>query len=407
MFEGLAVWALFIYVLRKLGMPWNLGTQIFTFGGGGAWLVFVWVGMIAWAPMDMTGGALVQSPHVQLRPVSPDVVGEMTKLNVSPNDKVKKGDVVFEIDDTQFQNKLSQSKNEHLVSIENLKTSLQNLDITKKLFDTSLLEIENLKSQISNKKLEINFADKNYERLVIQNKAVKGTVAEADLDYALTTLNVKQGELTNLEINLEKAKVNVEKANVDIEKAEIAVTQSKQNIENLTKSIELLEWKIEAARVKAPSDGFVTNFVVREGQFIGRVPRMYMYTEEKYVLLVINHQGLRNIKPGQYSEFSTPIYPGKVFKGKVHSVIEATGEAQGSINTREDNVIRTVAGKRKGRFHFVRVELEEPEGYDIPLGSYGIGWVSAEKPHEALGFLDVIRGIIIRIKAQIFFVYSL
>lgn len=80
-----------------------------------------------------------------------------------------------------------------------------------------------------------------------------------------------------------------------------------------------------------------------------------MYTEEKYVLLVISHQGLRNIKEYQYAEFSTPVYPGHVFKGKVQSVIEATGESQGSLVAKEDNVIRTVATKRKGRYHFVRV----------------------------------------------------
>ena len=27
MIEGLAVWALFIYILRMIGMPWNKGTK--------------------------------------------------------------------------------------------------------------------------------------------------------------------------------------------------------------------------------------------------------------------------------------------------------------------------------------------------------------------------------------------
>ncbi len=35
MIEGLAVWALFIYLLRMVGMPWNKATKSFAYLGGG------------------------------------------------------------------------------------------------------------------------------------------------------------------------------------------------------------------------------------------------------------------------------------------------------------------------------------------------------------------------------------
>ncbi len=62
MLEGLAVWSLFIYLLRMVGMPWNKFTKAFSYLGGAGWLLFVWVGLITFAPMDMSGGSLVQSP---------------------------------------------------------------------------------------------------------------------------------------------------------------------------------------------------------------------------------------------------------------------------------------------------------------------------------------------------------
>lgn len=46
MLEGLAVWALFIYLLRLVGMPWNKGTKAFAYLGGTSWLLFVWVGLV-------------------------------------------------------------------------------------------------------------------------------------------------------------------------------------------------------------------------------------------------------------------------------------------------------------------------------------------------------------------------
>ena len=70
MLEGLAVWALFIYLLRLVGMPWNKATKSFAYLGGLGWLMFVWVGLINFTPMDLSGGSVVQSPHIQLRPDS-------------------------------------------------------------------------------------------------------------------------------------------------------------------------------------------------------------------------------------------------------------------------------------------------------------------------------------------------
>ncbi|NMS48267.1 HlyD family secretion protein, partial [Vibrio parahaemolyticus] len=51
--------------------------------------------------------------------------------------------------------------------------------------------------------------------------------------------------------------------------------------------------------------------------------------------------------------------------------------------------------------------IDEPEGYDIPVGSVGLAWVSGEKPIGFMAFLDVIRGIIIRMKSQLYFFYSI
>jgi len=64
MLEGLAVWAFLIYLLRLIGMPWNKYSKGFAYIGGSAWLLFVWVGLITYTPMDLSGGSLVQSPHI-------------------------------------------------------------------------------------------------------------------------------------------------------------------------------------------------------------------------------------------------------------------------------------------------------------------------------------------------------
>lgn len=73
----------------------------------------------------------------------------------------------------------------------------------------------------------------------------------------------------------------------------------------------------------------------------------------------------------------------------------------------DQNVAATTVQNLRNKHHFVRLKIEEPEGYDVPVGSVGLAWVSGEKPISFLAFLDVIRGIILRMKSQLYFFYSI
>ena len=45
------------------------------------------------------------------------------------------------------------------------------------------------------------------------------------------------------------------------------------------------------------------------------------------------------------------------------------------------------------------IEFDEPEGYNIPIGATGSGWVSATKPHPMPGFMDIIGAATVRLKS--------
>lgn len=145
---------------------------------------------------------------------------------------------------------------------------------------------------------------------------------------------------------------------------------------------------------------------MREGQLISRIPRLQMYTNEKYVLMRVNHQAIRNVQVGQVAEFSSSVYPGKIFAAEVEGIVEATGEAQGNL-IGFDQSVRSTTSKNLNKHHFVRLKVIETEDYNLPVGSVGLAWVSAEKPISFLNFLDVIRGIIIRMKSQLYYFYSI
>ncbi|CAH6894077.1 HlyD family secretion protein [Vibrio chagasii] len=407
MLEGLAVWALFIYLLRLIGVPWTKPFKMFAYGGGSVWLVFVWVGLITWAPMDLSGGSVVQSPHIQLRPGSTRVTGNIEALHISPNSQIEKGQLIYELDDDSYVIAVKKAKAQLAIAEMAHQAALQDISIAKTNYQASLEDVEIISNQISAAKQDLTLKQRTLKRYVDQNAKVKNTITESVLDQQRTAVEVAKNQLTIIESQYQKSKITANKNLNLIEKSQISEISKQADLQNKKAALAQSEWDLSQTKIYAPSNGYVTNFMAREGQFVGAMPRLKMYSDEKFVLMRINHQAFRNIKVGQEAEFATAIYPGKVFNARVEGIVEATGESQGSLLARETNVRATTGKNVMNKHHFVRLRISEPEGYDIPVGAVGLAWVNAEKPIPFLNFLNVIRGIIIRMKAQIYFLYSM
>ncbi|MGF1718164.1 HlyD family secretion protein [Photobacterium chitinilyticum] len=407
MLEGLAVWSLFIYLLRMVGMPWNKFTKAFSYLGGTGWLLFVWVGLITFAPMDMSGGSLVQSPHIQLRPASTKIKGHVDEIYVRPNEKVSEGQLIYTLDDEQYQ--IALNKAESLLNSSKVSLSIAGEDvrIAKESHSAALKDIEISKNQLIAAQEDLKLKQTTLRRYLEQNNVVKHTITETQMDEQRTAVEVAKAQEVTLQSQLEKARLSANKAQLALEKSQLTVSSRQVDVASEQENVAQAQWNLDQTKVYAPTDGYLTNFIMREGQYVGLMPRIQMYTNEKYVLMRVNHQAIRNVKVGQRAEFTSAVYPGKIFNAEVEGIIEATGEAQGSLLARDDNIRQTTGQNAMNKHHFVRLKLDEHDGYDIPVGSVGLAWISAEKPISFLAFLDVLRGIIIRMKSQIFFIWSM
>lgn len=407
MLEGLAAWALFIYLLRLIGMPWNKATKAFAYLGGTSWLLFVWVGLINFTPMDLSGGSVVQSPHIQLRPDSVAINGKVKHIYIKPNQEVTKGQLVYEIDSEQYEIALRQAEVKKAVAQVALITAQEDISIATANFQSMQQDLVTSESQLKSAKVDFELQEKMLKRYQEQNRVVSNTITASDIDRQISAVSIAKQNMATIESQLKKKAVDADKAKLNITKSTLAVESREADIRSAEQTVAKAQWDLDSTKVYAPTDGFVTNFILREGQLISRIPRLQMYTNEKYVLMRVNHQAIRNVKAGQAAEFSSSVYPGKVFAAEVEGIVEATGEAQGNL-LGIDPSVRTTTGKNlNNKHHFVRLKLDEPQGYDVPVGSVGLAWISGEKPVAFMGFLDVIRGIILRMKSQLYFFYSI
>ncbi len=181
---------------------------------------------------------------------------------------------------------------------------------------------------------------------------------------------------------------------VEVETQRDLVSKAEQDIADL-------QWKIDRALVGAPVDGQVNVQYSSEGQYFGetRPASITMFTNSKFIELRIPDQVYAYIKPKAFAEFYVNAYPGKIFRARVHSITESTGEAQGSLMPTPQSVAQHIMRNSNDVGRTVILEFDEPPGVNIPVGATGQAWIAAEKPIPFLGFLDMVIGFLLRFAA--------
>jgi multidrug resistance efflux pump len=226
---------------------------------------------------------------------------------------------------------------------------------------------------------EIQMASKQAEKARLQTQLGK-------LEKDLKRMGKLRGEV------IPQAEYDAKQAEVDTQRD--LVTKAEQDIADL-------QWKIDKALVVAPVDGQVAVQFSSEGQYFGeqRPAAIHMFTTKKFIELRIPDQVYAFIKPHAFSEFYVDAHPGKIFRARVHSITESTGEAQGSLLGMPQSVTQHVVKGSTDIGRTVILEFEEPDGVHIPIGSTGKAWIAGEKPIHLLGFLDLVIGSLLRFAA--------
>ena len=322
----LVPYLLICWLLVKFGIVKKTAGNFVAMGLGAVFVLFMLLTFTRfYAFIDLTATTTVKAPHIVLN--SP-AGGEIDKIYVTHNQKVKAGDPVY-----------------------SFKTDRYEIQMAAKKAEKSRLQTQLGKLNADLKRL---------------GKLVGEVVPQAEYD----------------------AKV------AEVENQRELVIKAEQDMADL-------QWKIDKAVVVAPVDGQVAVQYSSEGQYFGesRPAAIHMFTNRKFIELRIPDQAYEYIKPKAFSEFYVDAYPGKIFRARVHSITESTGEAQGSLLPTPQSVTEHVMKNINEMGRTVILEFEEPEGVSIPIGATGKAWIAAEKPVHILGFLDLVIGALLRFAA--------
>jgi membrane fusion protein (multidrug efflux system) len=259
----------------------------------------------------VTGGAVMSTENAYVQAdmvgLSTDVSGIVNEVSVHDNQKVAKGDVLFELGDLQFRLALDRSE----AQIGNTRNDLRALQASYR----------NMQTQIEQAMTDVDFNTVNFKRQ--QQLAATNATPQVTLDASRNTLQGSQQKLASLKEQLAGIAANLN-GNPD------------SPIEDHPRYKDALAARNEAARqlahsiVRAPFDGIVTNVPsLQSGQYLAAAATAFniVSTDHVWVQASPKETELTYVKPGQEVTVEVDAYPGQRWVGTVESISPASASS--------------------------------------------------------------------------------
>jgi len=193
----------------------------------------------------------------------------------------------------------------------------------------------------------------------------------------------------------ERARTLLQSRNISQRDADATQTR----LASLSGQLETAEFELEQTTVRAPTDGYVAQLALRPGMRAVAMPlrpvMVFVHNESSFFVGWYRQNSLLRLTIGDEAEVAFDGIPGRVFKGKVISILPALLEGQLQAS---GNLINPMAAPFPGRIA-VRIEITDPafESFrdQVPGGAYAQSAVYSEHLHH----VAIMRKILLRMSS--------
>ncbi|MEC5384730.1 biotin/lipoyl-binding protein [Uliginosibacterium sp. H3] len=382
------VWLIFI---KFKWLPWNTTSQV----------TVVIIPIVGLATMILTLNVVAPSSNdvrviKYVVQVIPQVKGRVIEVPVEPNRLVKKGELLFRIDPTPYQNDLKAAKARLAADEAKLEQSSAGLVDASAGARELREQLKAASGQVAALRPKLELA-----RLrVTQNRELVSTgagdkfaleQAEAnaiELQAQLATATANEAQVTQRL----SGQVNGEQATVASARAQIAT--AKAQVDASRADVASKQWDLDQTSVYAPTSGYAINVQLRPGSYVTAFPvaPAMSFVEETYqVIALYNQNELVAVEPGNEAEIALVSHPGHVIKATVDSIVWAQGQGQ---VMQSGGIPQTGSyPQAPGRFP-VKLNVAEKDR-DLFLAAGATGDAAIFTEHVAA--LHILRKVLIRV----------
>ncbi len=276
---------------------------------------------------ESTDDAYVESDLIQ---IAARVSGQVEEIYIQDNQKIKEGDKIAKIDDTDYKVKLAQAQ---------------------ALYEKALYAQKVAKANLNAVNSEISLAKKDLERY--KNLYQAGAVSQQTLDSAQTRYDNTQAKLMSAEEEILSSSNN---------------KVADANLKALKAQRDQAQLYLQYTDVTAPNSGTVTNKNVDKGKYVQAGQPLFMLVSDNFWIEAnFKENQVGKMKVGQEVDIKIDAYPHKTFKGKIDSIQKASG-AKSSLFPPENAVGSFVKIVQRIPVKIVFTEDIDQSKYNIAAG---------------------------------------
>ncbi|MFE4110216.1 MULTISPECIES: HlyD family secretion protein [Kosakonia] len=242
--------------------------------------------------------------------ISPQVNGYITEVPVQDFTVVKKGDLIMQIDDRIYRQRVDQAKATLSMKLAALDNNLQQRKsaqavIARNEAALASAKAQDLKSQADLKRVKALTAD--------------GSLSIRERDAALATAAQNTA-------NIAQAQATLEMSRQDLQTTVVNRGSLQADVENAKAALELAQIDLQNTRIVAPRDGQLGQISVRLGAYVTAGTHLTsLVPSQRWVIANLKETQLADVVVGQAVRFTVDALNGRSYHGRVESISPATG----------------------------------------------------------------------------------
>jgi len=380
----LGIYSFFVWLIffKFKWLPWNIVSQV----------IVITLPIIGFTALILLLNIVAPSSH-DIRvvnyvvPINPPVRGLVTEVPIEPNRPIKKGDVLFKVDPMPFE-----------IAVRNYEAQLARLGVQLVTAEASARNLqEQVKASTGEKAaIESKLDLAQLRRRQFRELADSGAGNRFDAEQSEADVRNLEGQLAAAAAAETQAREKLDAKTPEGEQDEVA--NVKAQIAQAEAQLANAKWELSQTTYFAPADGTVVALTLRPGAMavpLPMSPAMNFVEDEQWILAIYHQNEVRKIKPGQEAEVAFKMYPGRIVKCKVDSIMWATAQGQLPIGSMNPS-----GGVAPIPPHSLAVRLL-PDGKDedifLAAGAHGAGAVFTDSGHA----IQILRKVLVRVGAKL------
>ncbi|CAG9294925.1 HlyD family secretion protein [Celerinatantimonas diazotrophica] len=272
--------------------------------------------------------------------ISPKVSGQVIKIYVDDNQQVKKGQLLVQIDDQDYQKQYAQAQH----SWQSANAKLRQLQSSYRYQQTVIAQV---RATLASKLANLDKAQHDYQRYFSLKNS--GAVSLEQFDSAQNSYKSQHALVKAEQSNLAGQKIQLK-----ILKEQLAGAQANQ--QQLADAVALAKLKLSYTAIKAPIDGVIGNRSVQTGSYasIGSALFSIVPLSNLWVVANFKENQINQLHPHQSVKILVDSFNNTPIIGHIDSISPGTNASFSAIPT------------SNGSGNFVKVVQRIPIKIDLP-----------------------------------------